>query len=63
MMTILFHSGQYIPTPQDYQPLTTCFYLELTLPQENAPLKFLAQVWSSIPDNITSYQKIHNYEF
>jgi len=43
LMTILFQSTQFILTPQDYQHLTTCFYLELTLPQENVPLHLLTQ--------------------
>jgi len=36
-MNILFQSAQFILTPQDYQHLATCFYLALTLPQENVP--------------------------
>jgi len=42
-MTILFQSAQFIRTPQDYPLLTTCFYLESTLPQGNVPLHWLAQ--------------------
>jgi len=37
-MNILFLSAQFILAAQDYQPLTTYFYLELTLPQEDVPL-------------------------
>ena len=54
-MTILFQSAQFIPIPQDYQPLTTCFYLDLTRLQENVPLHLLAQNCGfSIPDDIKS---------
>jgi len=42
-MTILFQSAQFISIPQDYQHLATYFYLDLTPPQENAPLHLLAQ--------------------
>jgi len=42
-MNILFHSAQSIIVPQDQQPLKTCFYLELTLPQENVLLNSYAQ--------------------
>jgi len=44
-MNILFQSSQFILTPQELQPLTTCFYLELVLPQENIPLRLLAQTF------------------
>ena len=43
LMNILFHSAQLIITPQGKQPLKTCFYIELTLPQENVLLNLLAQ--------------------
>ena len=42
-MTILFHSAQFILTPQDYPLLTTCCYLEPTLLQENVSIDLLAQ--------------------
>jgi len=42
-MTILLQSGQFILTPQDYPLPTTCFYLGLTLLQQNIPLHLLAQ--------------------
>jgi len=43
LMNISFHSAQFIGTPQNWQLLTICFYLELTSPQENVPLHLLAQ--------------------
>jgi len=43
LQCISFQSAQLILTPQDYKPLTTYFYQELTLPQENVLLPFLAQ--------------------
>jgi len=55
-MNILFHSAQFIITPQDYQPLETCFYLELTLPQENVLLNLLAQKYG------LQYQTILNFQ-
>jgi len=55
-MNILFHSAQFIITPQDYQPLKTCFYLELTLPQENVLLNLLAQKYG------LQYQTILNFQ-
>jgi len=77
-MTILFQSAQFILTPQDYQPLTTSFYLELIHTQENVPLHLLAQkrglqyqtVLSLLPllpsngnfRNTIYIKKIHNYE-
>jgi len=42
-MDTSFQSAQLILPPQDQQPLTTYFYLELTLPQENVPSPLLAQ--------------------
>ena len=54
-MNILFHSAQFIITPQDQQPLKTCFYLELTLPQENVLLNLLAQKYG------LQYQTILNF--
>ena len=57
-MTILFQSAQFIPIPQDYQPLTTCFYLQLTLPQENVPLHLLAQKCGLQHQTILSLQPL-----
>jgi len=78
-MTILFQSPQLIPIPQDYQPLTTYFYPELTPPQENVPWHLLAQKCGPQYQTILSLQslllsngnwrntsymkKVHNYEF
>jgi len=78
LMNILFQSAQFILTPQNYQFPTTCFYLELTLPQEIVSLHLLAQkcgrqhqtVWSLMPllpsnGNLkkTVYmKKIHNFK-
>ena len=56
LMNILFHSAQFIITPQDQQPLKTCFYLELTLPQENVLLNLLAQRYG------LQYQTILNFQ-
>jgi len=42
LKTILFQSAQFILTPQDNPLLTTCFYLESTILQENDPLLLLA---------------------
>ena len=58
LMTILFQSAQFIPIPQDYQPLTICFYLEFTLPQENAPLHLLAQKYGFQYQTILSLQPL-----
>ena len=55
-MITLFHSAQLIITPQDYQPLKTCLYLELTLPQENVLLNSLAQKYG------LQYQTILNFQ-
>ena len=55
-MNILFHSAHFIITPQDQQPLETCFYLELTLPQENVLLNLLAQKYG------LQYQTILNFQ-
>jgi len=47
--------------------LSTCFYLELTLPQENVPLHLLAQTctlqYRILNGNLrnTYRKKIHNY--
>ena len=56
LMNILFHLAQFIITPQDQQPLETCFYLELTLPQENILLNLLAQKHG------LQYQTILNFQ-
>ena len=56
LMNILFHLAQFIITPQDQQPLETCFYLELTLPQENVLLNVLAQKYG------LQYQTILNFQ-
>ena len=55
-MNILFHLAQFMITPQDQQPLNTCFYPKLTLPQENALLNLLAQ------KNGLQYQTILNFQ-
>jgi len=55
-MNTLFHSAQFIITPQDKQPLKTCFYLELTLRQENVLLNLLAQKYG------LQYQTILNFQ-
>ena len=55
-MNILFHSAQFIITPQDKQPLETCFYLELTLYQENVLLNLLARKYG------LQYQTILNVQ-
>jgi len=78
LSTRLFQSAQFIPTPQDNQPLTICFYIESTLPQENVPLHLLAKKWGLQYQTILRFQpllllnrnlrntsymkKIHNYE-
>ena len=73
------HFDEYfILTPQDQQPLTAYFYLELTLPQENVPSPLLALKCDPQYQMILSLQphlplngnwrntffmiKIHNYE-
>jgi len=75
-MNILFHAAQFIITPQDQQHLKTCFYLELTLPQENVLLNLLAQNYGlqyetilyfqpPLPGNLSNssnMKKISNYE-
>ena len=38
----LFQSAQFILTPQYYQLLTTCFYLEMALLREQVPVHLLA---------------------
>ena len=55
-MNILFHSAQFIVILQDQQPLKTCFYLELTLPQENVLLNSLTQRYG------LQYQTILNFQ-
>jgi len=42
-MTISFQSAQFIFAPRAYPLLTTSFYLELILSQENVLLHVLAQ--------------------
>ena len=56
LMNILFHSAQFIITPQDQQSLKTCFYLELTISQENVLLTLLAQKYG------LQYQTILNFQ-
>ena len=56
LINILFHLAQFIITPQDQQPLETCFHLELTLPQENVLLNLLAQKYGF------QYQTILNFQ-
>ena len=55
-MNILFHSAQFIITPQDQPPPETCFYLDLTLPQENVLLNLLGQKYG------LQYQTILNFQ-
>jgi len=55
-MNILFHSAQFIAILQDWLPQKICFYLELTLPQENVPLNSLAQRYG------LQYQTILNFQ-
>jgi len=55
-MNTLFHSAQIIITPQDQQPLKTCFNLELNLPLENVLLNLLAQKYC------LQYQTILNFQ-
>jgi len=55
-MNISLQSAQFILTPQDWQPLPTYFYLELTLPQENVPLPLLSQKCSLQYQMILSLQ-------
>ena len=55
-MNILFHSAEFIITPQNQQPLETCFYLELTVPQENVLLNLLAQQYGIQYQKILSFQ-------
>jgi len=55
-MNILFHSAQFIIIAQDKQPLKTCFYLELTLSQENVLLNSLAQKYGRRYQTILNFQ-------
>ena len=56
LMNILCHSPQFNINPQDQQPLKTCFYLELTLPQENVHLNVLAQRYGLQHQTILNFQ-------
>jgi len=42
-MVFAFQSALFILNPNKYTLLITCFFVELTLLQENVPLHFFAQ--------------------